>query len=64
MPVYEYKCKDCGEVFDMFFFTAQQDVDKNPCPKCNGTEVSKLMSVFGSCDSSSSGGCSPEGGFT
>lgn len=35
MPTYEYKCDDCGHVFDEF-----QGINDNPltnCTKCNGS---------------------------
>ena len=46
MPVYEYRCKDCGEDFDLFVRSATQQ--KTPtCPHCGSTKVEKAISLFG-----------------
>jgi putative FmdB family regulatory protein len=46
MPVYEYRCKECGEKFDLFVRSAtQQNVPS--CPKCKSTQVQKAISLFG-----------------
>jgi len=40
MPTYEYKCLDCGNVFEMF-----QKITDEPakeCPKCKG-KVKRLL---------------------
>ncbi len=44
MPTYEYKCKNCGYIFEKF----QKITDKpiTSCPKCNG-EVFRLISGGG-----------------
>lgn len=44
MPVYEYKCKDCGHVLEII-----QKVDEAPktvCTECNG-ELYKVISTSG-----------------
>ena len=41
MPVYEYKCKECGEKFEKL---VKMDAEVR-CPKCGG-EVEKLISAF------------------
>ena len=46
MPVYEYRCKHCGENFDLFVRSVTQK--KTPtCPRCGSTEVKKAVSLFG-----------------
>jgi len=46
MPVYEYRCKDCGEDFDLFVRSAEQQ--KTPtCPYCGSEKVKKAVSLFG-----------------
>ncbi|MEK6528350.1 MAG: zinc ribbon domain-containing protein [Nitrospirota bacterium] len=68
MPIFEYKCEDCGEEFE------QLVSGKNPeviCPKCSSKNLKKKFSVFGmsgvekqtsssgsSCSSCSSSSCS------
>ena len=42
MPIYEYACPDCGEVFDVI-----QKADDPPvtvCPKCEGKKVARRLS--------------------
>ena len=40
MPTYEYKCKKCGDVFEVFHSMSSEPVKK--CPKCGG-DVKKLI---------------------
>jgi putative FmdB family regulatory protein len=40
MPTYEYKCKKCGNVFEVFHSMSSDPVKS--CPKCGG-EVKKLI---------------------
>jgi putative FmdB family regulatory protein len=46
MPVYEYRCAECGEQFELFLRSASQT--KAPtCPKCGSGKVKKAISLFG-----------------
>jgi putative FmdB family regulatory protein len=46
MPIYEYRCTECGEQFELFLrSTAQKAVPI--CPRCGSTEVEKALSLFG-----------------
>jgi len=40
MPTYEYKCENCGFVFEEF--QSMNDVPINKCPKCKG-KVRRLI---------------------
>jgi putative FmdB family regulatory protein len=43
MPIYEFKCEDCDNEFeDLVFSSSPNDVC---CPKCEGVNVKRLMSV-------------------
>jgi putative FmdB family regulatory protein len=43
MPIYEYKCINCGNVFE--FLTGTGDKEKTPvCQKCSGEVFQKLVS--------------------
>lgn len=44
MPIYEFRCEMCGEVFESL---QRIDEDYPPCPKCGSLEVMKLPSIFG-----------------
>jgi putative FmdB family regulatory protein len=46
MPVYEYRCDACGEVFDLFVRSSKQQ-PVPVCPKCESDKVRKNISLFG-----------------
>lgn len=48
MPIFEYRCEDCGHRFDAFFRHAE-DADKNGlvCAKCGSQKVRKMFSLLG-----------------
>ncbi len=41
MPIYEYRCCNCGEVFERIQLGAGEAVR---CPRCRHHEVEKLLS--------------------
>jgi putative FmdB family regulatory protein len=43
MPIYEYACKPCGEVFEELVIRSS-DEDEIACPKCRSAKVSRVMS--------------------
>jgi putative FmdB family regulatory protein len=56
MPVYEYKCTKCGEIFELklgFFHNKRSE----KCPKCGGEEPRRVFSSF-VIDTSTGGSCS------
>jgi putative FmdB family regulatory protein len=57
MPIFEYRCKECGKVFEELI-----SGDRNrsiPCPSCQSSNTEKLMSAIGgiSMGKSSAGPC-------
>ena len=57
MPMYEYRCRDCGKKFEML--RRMQDADAGIlCPDCESEEVERLLSAFaaGRCGSGSGRG--------
>ncbi|MGI6621474.1 MAG: FmdB family zinc ribbon protein [Bacillota bacterium] len=60
MPIFEYKCKHCGKVFECL--VRKHDIPA--CPDCGTQDLTKLMSRFatnvrkGSGSQSSCGTCS------
>jgi putative FmdB family regulatory protein len=45
MPIYEYRCSECGKVFEELVFG---DRDKKfPCPACAAASTEKIPSVIG-----------------
>jgi len=68
MPIYEFKCKDCGSEFEYLCFNSR-DEENAECPKCGSKETVKLLSTFSSVSSGGGGfasasSCSASGGFT
>ncbi len=43
MPMYEFKCEDCGHLFETLVFSNE----KASCPKCKGTHLKRLISACG-----------------
>lgn len=60
MPIYEFRCLKCGCEFERITLKPLGE-NKFDCPKCNSTEVEKLISAPGSVGTGgegSSNGCS------
>ena len=46
MPVYEYRCLTCDDIFERFFPTFQRAAEATmTCPTCEGNEVKRLISA-------------------
>ena len=57
MPLYEYRCPDCGETFDKIVRFSESD--KTPvCPSCGEKNAQKLISAGAVIGVSSSGNTS------
>ncbi|MBM3314537.1 zinc ribbon domain-containing protein [candidate division WOR-3 bacterium] len=47
MPVYEYKCEDCGRGFDLVASIVEKESGLSPaCPRCNGMRVRQVFGRF------------------
>jgi putative FmdB family regulatory protein len=56
MPLYEYRCLHCGEIYEKL--RRMQDADRDlRCPRCESEEVTRMVSAF-----ATGGGCGPSGG--
>ena len=44
MPIYEFRCAQCGNVFEMIFKSSDEPADL-ACPECSGTAVERVVSV-------------------
>ncbi|MBC7247358.1 MAG: zinc ribbon domain-containing protein [Actinobacteria bacterium] len=48
MPIFEYRCTECGNRFDAFFRRAEDAERELPrCGRCGSDAVRKLFSVIG-----------------
>jgi putative FmdB family regulatory protein len=45
MPIYEYRCSQCGERFDRLVRTAAES-RAVACPECSSTSIEKIPSAF------------------
>jgi putative FmdB family regulatory protein len=44
MPAYDYRCKDCGNRFSLFYKTYTAYDDATPtCPECDSAALSRLI---------------------
>ncbi|HOT98248.1 MAG TPA: zinc ribbon domain-containing protein [bacterium] len=46
MPIYEYKCRECGGAFEELVAAASA-AEHTPCPHCASHDVERLISSFG-----------------
>nr|HID13299.1 zinc ribbon domain-containing protein [Anaerolineae bacterium] len=46
MPIYEYRCTECDESFELFVRSAAQQTVPT-CPRCGSPKVHKAISLFG-----------------
>jgi len=67
MPIYEFKCKECGNEFEYLCFSSNDEKEAK-CPKCGAHKTERLLSCFSSVSSggelASASSCSPSGGFS
>ncbi|MBE0479573.1 MAG: zinc ribbon domain-containing protein [Dehalococcoidia bacterium] len=42
MPIYDFKCTDCGKIAEIFIKTSGQAAR---CPDCGGSNMERLMSA-------------------
>ncbi len=61
MPLYEYRCEDCGNEFELRRAIRAMD-EPAPCPHCESTNAKRQVSLFVSFSTSAqgaenSGGC-------
>jgi putative FmdB family regulatory protein len=42
MPIYEFRCEDCGTSFE----TLVRGAGDAQCPRCDGSRLAREMSVF------------------
>lgn len=45
MPIFEFRCKDCGKVFEVLFKSSDEKL-KVTCPACKSAKSEKMLSVF------------------
>jgi|YNPNPStandDraft_1061719.scaffolds.fasta_scaffold185168_2 putative FmdB family regulatory protein len=66
MPIYEYKCRNCGHIFDVLQKVGEGG-DALRCPRCGAAAPERLLSSFaaaGDVQSVAASSCAPRGGFS
>lgn len=53
MPIYEFKCEDCGEEFEVFLKN-KEEISKAECKRCGSKNLKRLMSIVSAIISESS----------
>ena len=53
MPLYEFRCADCGQIFDRL---QPFDAESPACGACGSAEVNRLISLIGGLVGSGSSG--------
>jgi putative FmdB family regulatory protein len=46
MPIYEYRCRDCGRVFDRAEPLAEHGRVRPACPGCSRQHVEQVFTAF------------------
>jgi putative FmdB family regulatory protein len=62
MPIYEYTCNACNEIFALLKWGTSDD-EESGCPKCGSKDIKKLISSF-SCSSPGDSRPSSGGSFS
>ena len=62
MPIYEYRCRKCGEIFEKIQ-KLNEGEESLTCPYCGGKKPAKVLSGFSSLKGSeSASACGSSGG--
>ena len=62
MPIYEYKCPECGAGFEKLCRSPSYSEREETCPKCGCDKAGRVLSRVGSVRTGSGGGdpsCGP-----
>lgn len=43
MPIYEFKCKHCGKIFDVIESFTEHDEHKEKCPQCKSDNIEQVI---------------------
>ncbi|MBC8216786.1 MAG: zinc ribbon domain-containing protein [Candidatus Marinimicrobia bacterium] len=66
MPMYDYRCNNCGKEYEELVWSSSTPDEKIKCPECGEQKSQRLLSApaISTGSTSSSGGCSPSSGFS
>ena len=46
MPIFEFRCEDCGNEFEELMLGSQAQSSEAACPKCQSRHTKKILSGF------------------
>ncbi len=62
MPLFEYRCLHCGQVFEVY--TQRRNLSATPkCPECGETNAERVLSAFSGKSGGETGCASSSFGF-
>ncbi len=61
MPIYEFKCSECQDLFELLVVKSGEDVEMK-CPKCGADTFERVMSAPNYAMGAASGGSAGGGG--
>ena len=47
MPIYEFKCNNCGHDFDIIESLREHDKHLEICPKCKSENIERVLGAIG-----------------
>lgn len=53
MPIYEFRCLGCGNVFEILKLKKENEETGMNCPKCKSAEIERVLSTVNVLSSSS-----------
>lgn len=59
MPIYEFRCLQCGALFEKFFKMSNEEVEMK-CPKCQSDSFERVISKTSHIMGSGKGGNKPK----
>jgi putative FmdB family regulatory protein len=63
MPIYEYQCQKCQEIFESLQLSRATEEDTD-CPQCGSDRTERIVSTFATCgggDVMGGSSCGPSG---
>ncbi len=46
MPVYDFKCQDCGKKVTLVLSVSEYENKRRKCPKCGSKKLARLITSF------------------
>jgi len=59
MPIFEFRCSDCGNVFEKLFMASNENVELS-CPECGGRTLDRVLSQTNYVVGAGPGGAKPK----